>query len=160
MAHEELQSKADALSKETDELKLSLDAQKSLNNRLENDLLKLNGPNGKPPSPQPQERKDPLASLNLGKKVRLSPEALLRSIDGHRLQEIVSSGLNPAAESSILPIITSQRDRFRTRNAELEEVCLGLFALQDLAHDCAFLGTAKTHVYHLRASDRDQGSSS
>lgn len=27
-----------------------------------------------------------------------------------------------SAESSILPIVTSQRDRFRQRNAELEEV--------------------------------------
>lgn len=32
----------------------------------------------------------------------------------------------PSADSSILPIITSQRDRFRARNAELEEVRLYL----------------------------------
>jgi hypothetical protein len=28
----------------------------------------------------------------------------------------------PSADTSILPIVTSQRDRFRQRNAELEEV--------------------------------------
>lgn len=28
----------------------------------------------------------------------------------------------PSADTSILPIVTAQRDRFRQRNAELEEV--------------------------------------
>ena len=32
----------------------------------------------------------------------------------------------PSADTSILPIVTSQRDRFRQRNAELEEVCVSL----------------------------------
>lgn len=139
MAHEELQTRTDTLAKETEELKLSLEAQKSLNNRLENDLLKLNGPaggTGKPPSPQPQERKDPLASLNLGKKVRASMRArdsiVLMLINSVLCvpppQDTVAPGLSPAAETSILPIVTSQRDRFRSRNAELEEVrcCLSV----------------------------------
>lgn len=33
----------------------------------------------------------------------------------------------PAADASILPIVTSQRDRFRQRNAELEEVGVSKF---------------------------------
>ena len=32
-----------------------------------------------------------------------------------------------SADTSILPIVTSQRDRFRARNAELEEVCMFSF---------------------------------
>ena len=40
------------------------------------------------------------------------------------LQEGRASPAN--GDSSILPIVTSQRDRFRQRNAELEEVRLAL----------------------------------
>lgn len=47
-------------------------------------------------------------------------------------------GASPApfaanGDTSILPIVTSQRDRFRQRNAELEEVCfLPLWRISDL----------------------------
>jgi homeobox protein cut-like len=34
-----------------------------------------------------------------------------------------------SADTSILPIVTSQRDRFRARNAELEEVRVSSFSL-------------------------------
>lgn len=55
----------------------------------------------------------------------------------------------PSADTSILPIVTSQRDRFRARNAELEEVrgppsltrCLAAGQPSD-AHPCASVSPA------------------
>lgn len=46
---------------------------------------------------------------------------------GIRLQDLnggVATPFTSSAETSILPIITSQRDRFRQRNGELEEVSI------------------------------------
>lgn len=65
-----------------------------------------------------------LAGLDIGGKaiVRLS---LLELLTAHKpVAEYVQDrnpSPAPSADTSILPIVTSQRDRFRQRNAELEE---------------------------------------
>jgi len=86
----------------------------SLNEKLENDLLQLNTAT---PDPRPSMSISPLpngaaqeglAGLTVGVKTPLGDGAMTPSYP-------------PQADTSILPIVTSQRDRFRTRNAELEE---------------------------------------
>ncbi|KAF9051170.1 hypothetical protein BDZ89DRAFT_1154075 [Hymenopellis radicata] len=98
-----LQAAQDRLSSTADEL----EKQRDLNEKLENDLVSMNkhGVNG---DSTPSESSDVLAGLDLGKKsdstsVRTTPIPFTSS-----------------ADTSILPIVTSQRDRFRQRNAELE----------------------------------------
>ncbi|KAJ7346876.1 CASP C terminal-domain-containing protein [Mycena albidolilacea] len=85
-----------------------LEKQKILNEKLENDLVSMNShkSNGDLPSSE-SDSTDVLAGLDLGRKtepVRSSPIPFASS-----------------ADTTILPIVTSQRDRFRQRNAELEE---------------------------------------
>ncbi|ORX40652.1 CASP C terminal-domain-containing protein [Kockovaella imperatae] len=72
-------------------LQTELDRVKGLNEKLENDLMSIN---------KGEDRSTTgLAGLDIGK----------------------DRGASPAPDTSILPIVTSQRDRFRQRNAELEE---------------------------------------
>lgn len=60
----------------------------------------------------------PIAGKRVG---RLSPTASI--IGGYDPSETATLGSNSSAvaDASILPIVTQQRDRFRTRNSELEE---------------------------------------
>ena len=112
VSQEELGSSSAAIRSELDALQVKFGEQRALNDRLENDLLRVNAaqpasalPNGSGTATPVEARADPLSSLKLGK----------RSADA-------APAPTSAAETSILPIITSQRDRFRQRNAELEEV--------------------------------------
>ena len=95
--------------------KAELDRQKTLNERLEQDLLNIHKSDDLwNPDEVPQESGD--ADLTPGE-----PEAV-----GPTNDKIMNGPIPfaPSAETSILPIVTSQRDRFRQRNAELEEVRL------------------------------------
>ncbi|KDQ21701.1 hypothetical protein BOTBODRAFT_211241 [Botryobasidium botryosum FD-172 SS1] len=116
--HGELESSLQAVTEQLARDQKELEQQKGLNERLENDLLQLNrhipktngdGISGtSTPSGQPGAQ-DGLAGLNLGQ----------RSTDTSRKSGALTFA--PSADTSILPIVTSQRDRFRQRNAELEE---------------------------------------
>ncbi|GBE81022.1 CASP C terminal-domain-containing protein [Sparassis latifolia] len=97
-----------------------LEKQRVLNERLENDLLhmdqrKTSGEaNGKRiPADSLADGSgtaDALAGLDLGAQKPIYPYA-----------RTAPTLFAPSADTSILPIVTSQRDRFRQRNAELEE---------------------------------------
>ncbi|EPT04993.1 hypothetical protein FOMPIDRAFT_1156498 [Fomitopsis schrenkii] len=88
-----------------------LEKQRMLNEKLENDLLQMDQrkPNGEVGSDSPRlSSLDGLAGIELGKKT----DTLART---------TPIPFASSADTSILPIVTSQRDRFRQRNAELEE---------------------------------------
>ncbi|KAF5393386.1 hypothetical protein D9757_000739 [Collybiopsis confluens] len=103
--HGELEASLHQAEEELSFTRSELDRQKNLNERLENDLLSVNKPNGgAPPSTVP----DVLAELELGSKTESSARS-------------TPIPFASSADTSILPIVTSQRDRFRQRNAELEE---------------------------------------
>ncbi|WVR00235.1 hypothetical protein IAU59_007377 [Kwoniella sp. CBS 9459] len=98
---EELNTEHSKSQEMIDNLQSDVARQRGLVEKLENDLMSVNkderGGTGTP--------SQGLAGLDIGGKVdgRASPAAL------------------STQDSSILPIVTSQRDRFRQRNAELEE---------------------------------------
>jgi homeobox protein cut-like len=101
-----------------------LDRQKHLNEKLENDLLSINQDNNH--SAVHSER-DLLANLDIGKKVissSLVPQKGRTNVKQDTPIRSTPIPFAPSADTSILPIVTSQRDRFRQRNAELEEVCV------------------------------------
>ncbi|BGP56100.1 hypothetical protein JCM8202v2_003711 [Rhodotorula sphaerocarpa] len=110
VAHDELAVAHETVSADYEHLQSRLQEQTALSDRLENDLLRINESRqgGQSQAPSTQNREDPLANLQLGKKVQDAPP-----VQPHAFQS--------SAETSILPIITSQRDRFRQRNSELEE---------------------------------------
>ena len=91
-----------------------LEKQRALNEKLEDDLLALNQNGGERSGRDtPAESADGLAGLDIGGK-KAAADSPAR---GTPIPFAQSS-----ADTSILPIVTSQRDRFRQRNAELEEV--------------------------------------
>lgn len=112
-----MQSSQQQLEKASSEL----DKQKHLNEKLENDLLSINQDNDL--STVHSER-DVLANLDIGKKVNPIISATKDELMCNQDTPIRSTPIpfTPSADTSILPIVTSQRDRFRQRNAELEEV--------------------------------------
>ncbi|GAA6057858.1 hypothetical protein JCM3770_002725 [Rhodotorula araucariae] len=111
VAHDELAAAHAAVAGECEAMQAKLQEQQALNDRLENDLLRVNDSRGGTQgqgTPAAAAREDPLAGLQLGKKPQ----------EGAPAQ---AAPFQSSAETSILPIITSQRDRFRQRNSELEE---------------------------------------
>ena len=103
-------------------IRIELDRVRELNERLEADLSRVNGAGD---APAPGEKG--LAGLDIGRSVcsLLAPDtaSYADSQDGNTPLVADSNGTMPAPQSdtSILPIVTSQRDRFRQRNAELED---------------------------------------
>ena len=85
--------------------KAELERRTTLNEKLENDLLQLN--------------QVPVAGSDSdgGLAAVLKPDAP----NGAARPGPIPFGGSGGADTSILPIVTSQRDRFRARNAELEE---------------------------------------
>ncbi|KAK7005732.1 Golgi membrane protein [Favolaschia claudopus] len=104
--HAELEVSLQATEERLATTTAELDKQKILNEKLETDLLSMNS--HKPNEDVPPSETDVLAGLDLGKK----PEQPVRSSP---------IPFASSADTTILPIVTSQRDRFRQRNAELEE---------------------------------------
>ncbi|RDX55044.1 hypothetical protein OH76DRAFT_1397388 [Lentinus brumalis] len=115
--HTELETALQSVQSQLEATESELERQRSLNEKLEIDLLQMDqrpsegGMNGSTSSPAngTSSPVDVLAGLELGKKnhdtsARTTPIPFA-----------------PSADTSILPIVTSQRDRFRQRNAELEE---------------------------------------
>ncbi|KAF8829096.1 hypothetical protein HHX47_DHR3000686 [Lentinula edodes] len=103
--HGELEASLQHAQGQLDSTSTELEKQKTLNEKLENDLLSLNKPNG---HVSPSGSSDVLAGLEVVQK-----ESSSRS---------TPIPFASSADNTILPIVTSQRDRFRQRNAELEEV--------------------------------------
>ncbi|KAI0663567.1 CASP C terminal-domain-containing protein [Cubamyces menziesii] len=111
--HAELETALQSVQSQLAATEFELEKQRALNEKLETDLLQMDqrkgdaGQNGVNPSPGTSTPVDVLAEL--GKKTSDSPA---------RNTPIPFA---PSADTSILPIVTAQRDRFRQRNAELED---------------------------------------
>ncbi|RDB24925.1 Protein CASP [Hypsizygus marmoreus] len=105
--HGELEESLQAAEDQLTTMGTELEKQRALNEKLENDLVSMNKhrPNGD--ATPSDSGLDVLAGLELGKK---PSESSARAIP-----------FTSSADTSILPIVTSQRDRFRQRNAELED---------------------------------------
>ncbi|KAF5326177.1 hypothetical protein D9611_000367 [Ephemerocybe angulata] len=138
--HGELQESLRNVEQKLDLTSAELQKQKDLNDKLENDLFSIdhtehnalsnpqaaNISNGKGKGKQPNvglelpeglgDDDDLLAGLDLGN----TKKALSGSSDPPSRSTPIPFAA-PSADTSILPIVTSQRDRFRQRNAELEE---------------------------------------
>ncbi|KAF7315489.1 Golgi membrane protein [Mycena indigotica] len=107
--HTELEASLASAEEQLFTTKAELEKQKDLNEKLETDLLSMNShkPNGDLDASE-TDTGDVLAGLDLGRKA--DPSVRSTPIP-----------FSSSADTTILPIVTSQRDRFRQRNAELEE---------------------------------------
>ncbi|KAI0048257.1 hypothetical protein FA95DRAFT_1588758 [Auriscalpium vulgare] len=122
-----------------------LEKQRELNERLENDLLQLdrrahngdaNGSGETDGASEHGSEKDVLAGLDLGKKTK-------GSANGTPVRN-TPIPFQSSADTSILPIVTSQRDRFRQRNAELEE---------ELRKQSQIISELRTEIRSLQADN-------
>ncbi|KAJ7187987.1 CASP C terminal-domain-containing protein [Mycena filopes] len=107
--HTELEASLQTAEEQLATTSAELDKQKILNEKLETDLVSMNSHKSNGDLSMAEgDSTDVLAGLDLGRKteqpVRTTPIPFASS-----------------ADTTILPIVTSQRDRFRQRNAELEE---------------------------------------
>ena len=109
---------ADAASKlaseELKSVKAELARAKSLNERLENDLVSVNGP------PDIIKEKAGVSSASNGRETPQGYRLPGTREEGASADASAQASKEPSSDSSLLTIVTSQRDRFRTRNAELE----------------------------------------
>ncbi|TEB30365.1 hypothetical protein FA13DRAFT_1733679 [Coprinellus micaceus] len=143
--HTELQESLRSVEQRLDITAAELEKQKELNDKLENDLFSIDqrdstpfatAPSAKGKGKQPatgegladDDSDDLLAGLDLNPAKRTSlPSSNDPSVRSTPIPFAAPSNTNgaptsgPSADTSILPIVTSQRDRFRQRNAELEE---------------------------------------
>ncbi|KIJ09330.1 hypothetical protein PAXINDRAFT_172520 [Paxillus involutus ATCC 200175] len=117
-----LEESLKAAQSELDTTRVELSKQKELNEKLEIDLLALDS---RPPNPA-----RPSANGTADLNDTLAGLGLDLGLDSTKSKKGESSGsttrstpipFTSSADTSILPIVTSQRDRFRARNAELEE---------------------------------------
>lgn len=127
MAYSEVTTQHERAEELAEGLRVEVERVRELNERLESDLSRVNagGPGGAASSGLAAgegDKKDKgLAGLDLGRTVDITWSTT-------RLAELIcqdgasTPSQSAGADSSILPIVTSQRDRFRQRNAELEEV--------------------------------------
>ncbi|KAG6837511.1 hypothetical protein H0H93_008436 [Arthromyces matolae] len=102
--HSELEESLRSTEAQLTNMGSDLEKQKVLNEKLENDLLSMNKHRTNGELTPSDSGLDLLASLERGAK---------------KAEKLIP--FTPSADVSILPIVTSQRDRFRQRNAELEE---------------------------------------
>uniref|UniRef100_D8Q8Q9 Protein CASP n=2 Tax=Schizophyllum commune (strain H4-8 / FGSC 9210) TaxID=578458 RepID=D8Q8Q9_SCHCM len=113
ITHAELETTLNSVQARLEGTSQELEKQRALNEKLEDDLLALNQGGGERSGRDtPAEGADALAGLDIGGK-KAAADSPAR---GTPIPFAQSS-----ADTSILPIVTSQRDRFRQRNAELEE---------------------------------------
>ncbi|THH12105.1 hypothetical protein EW146_g7817 [Bondarzewia mesenterica] len=151
--HGELEASLQQIRDELASTASELEKQRALNERLETDLLQLNkhgqsqGQNGKThvngtdvPQTEFDSDEDVLAGLDLGKKAKS------RANDSPARTTPIP--FTSSADTSILPIVTSQRDRFRQRNAELEEELRRQFQIiSDLRTEIRSLQTDNLKLY-------------
>jgi len=144
---------------------LELEKQKALNEKLEIDLLSMNAANTEIAS---DPGRDVLTGLERSKKSAVSRTQSLFFVITSRCQESSTRStpipFTSAADTSILPIVTSQRDRFRQRNAELEDVCISISSiiansvityhfLQELRKQFQVISDLRTEIKNLQADN-------
>ncbi|KAG8213607.1 CASP C terminal-domain-containing protein [Butyriboletus roseoflavus] len=118
--HTSLEESLKSTQSELETARGELSKQKSLNEKLETDLLALDNRSAQPPSTSRTMGVDD-ALAGLGLELGLETAKNKKGESSGSTARSTPIPFTSSADTSILPIVTSQRDRFRARNAELEE---------------------------------------
>ncbi|KAL4074255.1 CASP C terminal-domain-containing protein [Scleroderma yunnanense] len=145
--HSTLEESLKTTQTELETTQSELSKQRELNEKLETDLLALdkrsvssNSANRNPTLPD-----DPLVGLDLNISVEEKSSGKTTESSTVRQTPIPFTSV---ADTSILPIVTSQRDRFRQRNAELEEELRKQFhAISELRSEIKSLQSDNLKLY-------------
>ncbi|KAI9783365.1 MAG: hypothetical protein M1839_003899 [Geoglossum umbratile] len=134
VSHQDLQSRLESLQTEVANMNVELEKSRSLNATLENDLEKFQQETSNPfpsavsvaptyASRYPQSGVHALGSYS-GRRGKTSPtSSIISGFDPHSSQtplDTTRAGELVGGGSGILPMVTAQRDRFKQRNAQLE----------------------------------------
>ena len=160
VSHQDLQSRLQSMQEELSKTNSELERAQHLNATLENDLANVHdGANAYPSAPSvagTYASRYPQSSANLGRKGRVSPTSSIISGFDPRSQsslgttslEALRSGEPVGGGSGILPMITAQRDRFKKRNAQLEnELSESHRTLSSLRQEIASLQKDNLNLY-------------
>lgn len=125
IANNDLTAEVSRLKNQVDLTAADLDKATRLNHKLEEDLLKSNNGSRVGPAMSVVSGWHRPGTIRSGANGRISPTASIFGVEsttGTLSGAPLSGGLGGnTADTSILPIITQQRDRFKARNTELEE---------------------------------------
>ncbi|KAF8246507.1 hypothetical protein K440DRAFT_631993 [Wilcoxina mikolae CBS 423.85] len=123
VSHQDLSQRLQTLQQTLDSTTSELTSARALNQKLEDDLLKLQS--------EPHQHNHNSSALSVaGTYVSRYPQSSIARSHTSRISpatSIIGSHLDtlrdppPPSNPGILPMITAQRDRFKARNAELEE---------------------------------------
>ncbi|KAF9222738.1 hypothetical protein BS17DRAFT_179273 [Gyrodon lividus] len=120
--HTSLEESLKSMQSELDTTRVELSKEKSLNSKLETDLLTLDNRHSDSVRPSANGTGDPEDVLaGLGLDLGLDKSKSKKGESSGSTTRSTPIPFTSSADTSILPIVTSQRDRFRARNAELEE---------------------------------------
>ncbi|KAI5458410.1 CASP C terminal-domain-containing protein [Mariannaea sp. PMI_226] len=118
VSHRDLQSRLEDLQEELSRTNADLERSQNLNEKLESDLEKLQE-EGASVFPSGASVAGTYITRNAGRRGRISPtSSIISGMDPRGMgdREPVYGG-----GSGILPMVTAQRDRFKKKNAELEQ---------------------------------------
>ncbi|KAJ3264486.1 hypothetical protein HK104_006464, partial [Borealophlyctis nickersoniae] len=144
----ETEAELDGTRSQLAEIQRRCDQQQSLITKLEDDLAKLNNmwANGLASAPT----LDPLAALvgNTGIGPSFDAKGIARPLPSTPTTPSQSGSAGTDGNPSIVPILTSQRDRYRQKNAELEEQIRGhLATISDLRNEIEKLKSDNVKLY-------------
>ncbi|KIM91916.1 hypothetical protein PILCRDRAFT_57062 [Piloderma croceum F 1598] len=128
--HNELEASLESVQEQLEYTSSELEKQKILNEKLENDLVAMN-------------------------KHKQSGNGGVVDMGGDSPARSTPIPFTSSADTSILPIVTSQRDRFRQRNAELEEASSpsSPFPASELRRQFHIISELRTEIKSLQSDN-------
>ncbi|KEZ46683.1 Golgi membrane protein [Scedosporium apiospermum] len=125
VSHQDLQTRLQDLQEELSRTNAELEKAQQLNEKLENDLatLQAEAPNAFPSGASvagTYVSRFPSSGV-AGRKGRISPtSSIISGLDPRSSSSMMGEGVGSSG-NTILPMLTAQRDRFKKRNAQLEQ---------------------------------------
>lgn len=153
VSHQDLQSRLSDLQEEVSRTNAELEKSQNLNEKLEEDLANLQSqttnafPSGASVAGTYVSRYAPsVAAGRRGAGGRTSPTSSI--ISGFNPRDLPSGDMPMGGGSGILPMITAQRDRFKKRNAQLEQELSGTHrSVSQLRQEIAALQKDNLNLY-------------
>ncbi|OXV06591.1 hypothetical protein Egran_05642 [Elaphomyces granulatus] len=153
VSHRDLQMQLEGLQQELSKTKEDLEKSNSLAATLENDLLRLQkGPTHALPSSAMSVAGTYVSRLHPSRKGGSSPTSSIISGFDHAAStnniEAIRGGEPVGGGSSILPMVQAQRDRFKQKNAQLEEELSKVYStVKSLRQEVASLQKDNLNLY-------------
>ncbi|KKA18262.1 Golgi membrane protein (Coy1) [Rasamsonia emersonii CBS 393.64] len=170
VSHRDLQSQLESLQQELSKTKEELEKSQQLSATLENDLLRMQkGPTTPLPSSAMSVAGTYTSKYHSSRRGTTSPtSSIISGFDqaaaSANTMDAIRAGEPVGGGSGILPMVQAQRDRFKQRNAELEEELSKMYStVKSLRQEVASLQKDNLNLYektrYVSTYNRSQGAS-